>query len=316
MAIFHLHTHTASRSGGASAAASAAYILRLGKYSKTGLDACVFSLAANMPPWAAGPSQQLDYWRSADLHERLNARLFKSIEFALPQKELSHDQRVALAREFCNRVARTDAGEPLPFLMAIHAGNGNNSHCHLMVSERVLDGHDRMPETWFSRAAPRGKKPDSGGARKTSDLKPREWLLATRELLARLTNEALAAADFSARVDHRSLVEQGIDRKPGSHLGPAGAARLRRGVHSRRAEDFAQHQAAAQETQQLIAELREEAHSVEQALATTLRTDPAPALANTAAMLARAQRQVAGEQQDAAAKNPERRKANDFEFRP
>jgi len=315
MPIFHLRARTVSRASGASAAAAASYILRLAKFSKAGLDPCVFSHAGNMPAWSASPHQRLEYWRAADLHERANARLFKSIEFALPQ-ELSHAQRVTLAREFCTRVALTNEGQRLPFLMAIHAGRNVNSHCHLMVSERVADGHDRTPELWFSRAALKGKKPKSGGARKTSDLKPREWLLATRELLAKITNEALAAAGFSARVDHRSLVAQGIDRAAGTHLGPAGVARLRRGVHSRRAEDLAQHQAAEQKAQQLMAELREEARAVELELANTLRSDPAPAPTNnsTTSMLARAQR-GAREQQEAA-KKPERKKANEFEFRP
>jgi len=277
MAIFHLQARTASRASGASAVAAAAYLLRLGKYAKAGHDPCVFSHAGNMPAWAAGPHQRLEYWRAADLHERANGRLFKSLEFALP-RELNHAQRVALAREFCKRVARTDTGEPLPFLMAIHAGKGSNPHAHVLLSERVACGHDRTPELWFSRAAPKGKKPESGGARKTSDLKPREWLLATRELLARLTNEALAAAGLAARVDHRTLREQGVDRTPGVHLGPAGAARLRRGKHSRRAEDLAQHQAAAEEAGQLVAQLQNEAHALERELA-TLSTDPGPTAA-------------------------------------
>ena len=316
MAIFHLRARTASRNGGASAAAAAAYILRLGKFSKAGHDPCVFFLAGNMPAWASGPRQRLAYWQASDLYERANGRLFKSLEFALP-RELTHAQRVALARDFCSSVARTDAGEPLPFLMAIHGGKkGSNPHCHVMVNERVKDAHDRTPELWFSRAATKGKKPESGGARKTSDLKPREWFDATRALLARLTNEALAAAGFSARIDHRSLIEQGItDRVAGVHLGPAGVARLRRGAHSRRAEDLEQHQAAEREAQQLITELRQEARAVELELA-TLSADPALVTTGTAAMLARAQRQAERERQAAAAKTKNvKRKRNDFGFK-
>ncbi|KRB27807.1 hypothetical protein ASD94_08460 [Acidovorax sp. Root70] len=146
---------------------------------------------------------------------------------------------------------------------------------------------------------------------------PLDWLLSTRELLARLTNEALSAAGFAARVDHRSLREQGIDRTPGVHLGPAGAARLRRGARSRRAEDLAQHQAAEQEAKQLIAELRKEARAVELELANTLHSDPVstpPTNNSTTAMLARAQHQAARERQGAT-KKPERKKANDYEFR-
>lgn len=316
MALFHLRARTVGRASGASAAAAAAYILRCGRYAKTDIDPCVFSQSANLPAWAAGPRQRLEYWRAADLYERANGRLFKSIEFALP-RELNHGQRVALAREFCNQVAQTNDGQPLPFLMAIHAGRDVNSHCHLMLSERANDGHARTPESWFSKASSRGKKPEAGGAKKTSDLKPREWLYSTRELLARLTNESLSAAGFTARVDCRSLAEQGItDRAPGTHLGVAGSARLRRGKHSRRADDLELHQSEKLEAQQLMGELRREARAVELELA-TLRTSPAAAPINTAGLLARAQRQASVDRAAAHKQTSERSKsnANDFEFR-
>lgn len=256
MAIFHLRCRTASRAGGASAAASAAYILRLGKYGKAGLDRCIFSQAGNMPTWASGGSNRLEYWRAADLYERANGRLYKSLEFSLPL-ELSPAARFHLALEFCERVARTTDGQPLPFLIAGHEGKGVNPHAHLMVSERVKDGCDRSAETWFGKASARGKDPARGGAKKTADLKPKDWLIQTRSLLSDLTNKALAKAGFSARVDHRSLLDQGItNRAPGEHLGPAGTARLRRGVGSRRWDELTtQPQDLITETQQVEREL-------------------------------------------------------------
>jgi len=291
MALYHIRARTVSRASGASAAAAAAYILRLGRYAKADHDPCLFSHAGNMPAWAADPRRRLGYWSAADAHERANGRLFKSLEFALP-RELSHAQRVALAREFCERVARTDTGEPLPFLMAVHKGKGGNPHAHVMVSERVLDGHDRRPDLWFSRAAPRGKKPEAGGARKTKSLMPRDWLLSTRELLAWLTNETLAAAGSTARVDHRSLAAQGItDRMPGVHLGPAGAARLRRGARSRRADELAEQQGEALAARGLADELAREAGQATAELA-ALQATAAPSRigSGTAGMLARAER--------------------------
>ena len=296
MAIFHLRARTVSRASGASAAAAAAYILRLGRYGKTDSDPCVFSRSGNMPAWAAGPGKHLEYWRAADLYERSNARLTKTLELALPL-ELNHAQRVALSIEFCERVARTNSGASLPYLVAIHAGKKSNPHAHVLLSERVADGHDRTAESWFSRAAPKGKKPEAGGARKTSDLKPRESLLKTRELLARLTNDALSAAGFTARIDHRSLADQGIDRVPGVHLGPAGAARLRRGARSRRAEDLAGQQAETLAARGLADELAREASQIQAELAalqaTPATTPSGPNRTGTAAMLARAERQAA-----------------------
>lgn len=314
MALMHLRVRTGSRSTGAIAAASAAYICRLGAYGRANLDPVVFVESANMPSWGAGKLKQLAYWAQADVFERKNGRLFTSAEFSLP-RELPAAARRELGREVCSRLARTPDGEPLPYLMAIHLGKGNNPHCHLMISERIQDNVNRPPELWFGRAAVKGRKPETGGARKSA-LKSPDWIKTARELLANVTNTFLEQAGISARLDHRSYAEQGIDRPPGVHLGPAGAARLRRGARSRRAEDLAQHQTAAQEARQLVQELRQEARAVELDLAAL---SAAPALTNsnsTTAMLARAQRQATQEQQDAAAKKPERRKSNDFEFRP
>ena len=42
--------------------------------------------------------------------------------------------------------------------------------------------------------------------------------MALRERWATLTNEALREANIEARVDHRSLAAQGIDRKPLVHI--------------------------------------------------------------------------------------------------
>jgi hypothetical protein len=47
---------------------------------------------------------------------------------------------------------------------------------------------------------------------------------------AALQNEHLAAHGIAARVDHRSLADQGIDREPTSHLGPAVSGMERRGI--------------------------------------------------------------------------------------
>jgi len=59
---------------------------------------------------------------------------------------------------------------------------------------------------------------------------------AIRERWATITNEALKEANIEARVDHRSLVEQGIDREPGPHI-PFAAFKIERaGKHSEVAE--------------------------------------------------------------------------------
>jgi hypothetical protein len=59
---------------------------------------------------------------------------------------------------------------------------------------------------------------------------------AIRERWATITNEALKEANIEARVDHRSLAEQGIDREPRPHI-PFAAFKIERaGKHSEVAE--------------------------------------------------------------------------------
>jgi hypothetical protein len=57
-----------------------------------------------------------------------------------------------------------------------------------------------------------------------------EW----RSVWAEWTNDALAEAGAEARVDHRTLAEQGIGREPQPKIGAAAMAMERRGEVSER----------------------------------------------------------------------------------
>ena len=177
--------------------------------------------SGHMPDFAA--ADPLLYWDAADLYERANGRLYRSIEFALPV-ELDDEQRRDLAVMFAHRLTAT---EKLPFTMAIHAGKGHNPHCHLLISERQNDSVDRPLNRWFRRY--NGKEPIKGGARKTDTLVPKDWLYGTRKAWADMANHALEDAGHDERIDHRTLSAQGISRKPGVHLGPSQHKRLLKG---------------------------------------------------------------------------------------
>ena len=241
-ALFHLSVRTGSRSKGQSARAAAAYIQREAEYSRDRetADELLYTASGHMPAWAeADPTS---YWDAADLHERANGRLFKRVEFALPTALSAAEQR-ELAVGFAGHLT---AAEQLPYTLAIHAGEGTNPHCHLLISERTNDGLERSPDQWFSRY--NAAEPEQGGARKTTALKPRAWLDATREALAEQTNQALAAAGYALRIDHRSYAEQGIERVPGVHLGPTVAAMEARGIATERG---AEARAVAQQNAEL-----------------------------------------------------------------
>jgi hypothetical protein len=218
MAIYHLSCKTASRVGGQSALAHFSYIARSGKYANRERDRLIFCESGNLPQWSAtDPSK---YWQAADQHERANGRLYKSLEFALPI-ELTQKDSIDLAKLFINRVTNTADGK-LPFSFALHEGKGHNPHVHLMISERIKDGHDRDAGLWFKRAAPGKKSSAEGGAKKTRSLMPIEWLISVRELWATLANTALDTCKSSSRIDHRSHKVRGIQTEPGIHMGPRG----------------------------------------------------------------------------------------------
>lgn len=221
MAIYHLTAKTVSRGSG-SAKARSEYIDREAKY-KNDHEEVLYKASGNMPEWSKESRQ---YWEAADTFERGNGRLFKQLEFAIP-KELKPEEQKELVQAYVDTLTTTKDGK-LPYSYALHKGHDKeNPHCHLMLSERPLDGHERTAETWFKRA--NNKEPEKGGAKKTTSLMPKEWLENARESWSLQANKALERAGHEERIDHRSLEAQGIDREPTKHRGVALNAMLMSG---------------------------------------------------------------------------------------
>ena len=231
--LYHLSFRSGSRAGGASARATYEYVTRQDEYGGPDRDPAIYTESDHMPSWAQDDAAE--YWAAADLYERVNGRLHVSADFALP-RDLSAEDQIGLAREFAHEL--TD-GEGLPYTLAIHAGRDedgqeHNPHAHLMFSERQNDGIERSREQWFKRA--NSEHPERGGAPKSRTFHGRAWVEQARERWARLTNEKLAQAGRSERVDHRSYERQGIDRQPGEHYGPSAAHMAGRGDDHERLE--------------------------------------------------------------------------------
>ena len=196
VAVFHLKMSVGSRAGGQSAVAKADYIEREGRYEQD-REELEHRESGNMPEWAEKDPRS--YWEAADEYERANGRLYREVQFALP-KELNEGQRRELASGFAKRLTE---GEWLPYTLAVHRGDGENPHAHLMFSERANDGIERSREQWFRRTNRR--EPEKGGARKSRVAVSQTWLEQTREAWAREANEALERAGYGERIDHRSL---------------------------------------------------------------------------------------------------------------
>src|SRR5271156_4253941 len=196
MAIYHLAARVGSRGGGQSAAAAFAYLCQVGRYGR-GESELIHAESRGLPGWAAiDPAL---YWKAADRYERSNGRLYQQVEIGLPV-ELNPAQQIALAQGFAAELAATGDGS-LPYTLVVHRGGGHNPHAHVLLSERVADGHERTPELWFRRAAATTANAELGGARKTAAFQPRAWVGEVRALWADRANAALEAAGVEARVD-------------------------------------------------------------------------------------------------------------------
>lgn len=163
-----------------------------------------------------GPAGPLDSggreaaWNAAEGAERRrDAVVAREMTIALPA-ELSVGERDALARDFASQLARE---EGVLVDLAIHApsrrGDARNHHAHCLFSTRVatVDG-DRV--TFGAKTAVWDHKVSGG-------LRLKTW----RARFEAVTNDHLARAGATARIDMRALVDQGAARVPGRHDGPA-----------------------------------------------------------------------------------------------
>jgi len=215
MASFH-HRIKSGKKG--SAAEHAAYISRHGKHDKR--QDLLASGYGNMPPWAKDDPDL--FWKKADIYERANGAVYREHEVALPS-ELTADQLLELVRQLVSELAR---GKPHQY--AVHRPSSSlegsaNTHLHLMLSDRTPDSVDRSPEQTFRRYNP--THPEQGGCKKDSGgknrMELRDEVIETRRKSAQLQNEAIEKCGHEGRVDHRSLRQRGIERRPERHLGQA-----------------------------------------------------------------------------------------------
>ena len=219
-----------SRDGGtakkprAAAAKHAQYIAREASYTPEKYGAVRLAEAGNMPAWAKGATSSevkdaIRFFEKADGLERANGNVYREFECAL-QRELTAEEQVASVRE----AVREFVGEQHPYLWAIHDSD-TNPHVHIMFSDRMNDGIERAtPEDYFKRA--NSKDPAKGGAKKSDRFhgtaaERADVVRKIRERFAEIQNAHLTAANVKARVDHRSLRDQGVDRLPQEHQGPA-----------------------------------------------------------------------------------------------
>ena len=177
----------------------AAYILREENYTSR-KEELVYKESGNMEMFDG--TSAVKFWEYADTYERANSVVYREIEVNIPN-EFNHEQ----AKELINNFVKKELGEKYIYTYAIHESYNNdgekNLHCHLMFSERELDGIDRELSQFFKRA--NSKEPEKGGAEKNREWQDKSRLLGLRKSWEIESNNLLEKYGFEARVDCRSL---------------------------------------------------------------------------------------------------------------
>jgi len=207
-----LHVTAGAKGAGAE---HAQYIAREGRFKAEKYGEIGEHEVGNLPEWARGSAAR--FFAAADTYERANGNTYREFEMSLPI-DLSQPERVKLVREF----VAEQLGDRFAYSWAIHEPNGHNPHVHIMFSERTLDGIERGPEQYFKRA--NTKHPERGGHLKSDWFTGRggpEAIEVLRARWAEVQNHEFERLGLDVRVDHRSLKDQGIEREPGRHRGPA-----------------------------------------------------------------------------------------------
>lgn len=203
-----------------SIAAASAYMARGAGYADGRLDALFVGLYApsEAPDWCRGRENIEQFWSKAELAERRqDAHIAERFIIALPH-ELTVQQNVWLLQDFIT-AAFVRQGRVVQ--VAIHTpehGDGRNIHAHLLVSTRGVDAG--------------GFKATKAAEQKERHLYRRQYVTDLRERWEATANHHLQRHGIEARIDHRSLAEQGIEREATIHLGPGDSRRERHGIAS------------------------------------------------------------------------------------
>jgi ATP-dependent exoDNAse (exonuclease V) alpha subunit len=249
MAIYFLNIKTFGRSTGSSAPGAAAYRAgerirdeRTGRIHDHSQRSDVLHkeillpsrLAADDVGWARDRSV---LWNTAESAEtRSNARVAREYLVALPI-ELSAGERLRLVQGFSRELTER-YGFALD--LTVHAprtfpgSDARNFHAHLLATTRQAGIEGLGTKTALEL---------NDAARRSLGLEPViQELVFARERWATMSNEALCEARVPARIDHRSLAEQGIDREPRPQIPRAAFEMERHGYRSvvaeRMREDF------------------------------------------------------------------------------
>ena len=170
-----------------------------------------------------------------EAERRKDSQLARSLKLALPN-ELSPEEWLNIVKIFCDS---NFVSKGCCVIYAIHEGHydpakkaaeiipvferKNNPHAHLIVPFRTIDA------SGFQHT-----KPENRFMARNKDL------VSLRESWANVQNQAFERLGLDARVTHKSLKDQGINREPSIHVGAVAMEMEKRGDPSKRGNWYLQ----------------------------------------------------------------------------
>lgn len=246
MAIYSLNTAPVKRSAGRSAVASAAYRSGIAltdertgtTHDYTGKGVSGVAHRAILMPDGGREVDRSELWNAAESAEkRKDARTAREWRLALPA-ELNAKERTELAVEFGRELSnRYGVAVDVSVHRPDREGDQRNHHAHILATTRTVSrGENGQPimgeKASIELSDSKRRKQGLGSAG--------DEIKAIRGAWRDMANNALERAGEIARIDDRSLVDQGVtDRQPPIHLGPNVVAMQRKGMTSpQRAERY------------------------------------------------------------------------------
>jgi hypothetical protein len=213
VAIYHLHAQIISRGSGRSATSAAAY--RAAEFINDQRTGLVFDFRRkrgvahksilhplNAPSWVQDRAQ---LWNEVEKAEkRRDAQLAREMDIALPL-ELTLSQNIKLIEHFAQTCFVKNG---MVADICVHNSKGN-PHAHIMLTMREVT--------------------PAGFGKKRRDWNDKDVLEQWRMQWTEFCNRQLKMTGNEERIDHRTLVSQGISKPPTTHEGPTvRAIRLKR----------------------------------------------------------------------------------------
>lgn len=182
-----------------------------------------------------------ELWNASEQAETKNkrqdsARTAREYIVAIPHELMEKDKKegVKCIVNFCDKLAHK---YNVAVEFALHdqdyddQGNGNkNYHFHLITTTRAVTFDDQNNIVFGKKTA---FEMSDSELKKIGEKRTKDQLVDIRKLWADVANKYLEKHDFDERIDHRTLKEQGLNRKAKIRLSMADSEKEKKGIRTK-----------------------------------------------------------------------------------